>query len=403
MPQVYCDAVAFASPQDADKFSADLFVYVPHSVLRFLRVDGEFTASYSAKISIKNGQVNIFDTTFSRKISTQIYANTNGENPKIDYLQHRIELPIISSSYTVIFDITDQNANDNISVSRELNFQNISNFDFALSGVLLVTKIRESGTGYTITPMITEDVVSSSDGYFAFFEAYNKSNKKDFKFSATYKNFKDETLISPIWVSKNIGSGVTQQWLKMGFLGIPRGNMFLEIKAFYANDTLTPIASTRRTIRASGSKYFPIADRELKDALDKMRYVANQSDLDLIASANSFAEKLKRFTEFWKTLDPTPNTAINEAMDEYYERVEKADNKYSGMRQGRNTERGRVLIIYGTPDNVNTDAFRKDGKTVETWYYNRHGRTITFVDDTGFGDFRLVTPIPYSEKYQYGN
>lgn len=102
---------------------------------------------------------------------------------------------------------------------------------------------------------------------------------------------------------------------------LPKGFYNLELKAFNTEDSTKPIAISNRSIKISGSENFPITEIELKETLDKMRYVAYQEDIDRINSGINISEKLKKLTEFWKNLDPTPNTITNEAMDEYFKRV----------------------------------------------------------------------------------
>ncbi|MDZ7822184.1 MAG: GWxTD domain-containing protein [Candidatus Marinimicrobia bacterium] len=63
-------------------------------------------------------------------------------------------------------------------------------------------------------------------------------------------------------------------------------------------------------------------------------------------------EKRKFFTETWENLDPTPGTERNELMNEYYYRVQTANQRFSGQREGWRSDRGMIYIIYGEPDAV---------------------------------------------------
>jgi len=123
--------------------------------------------------------------------------------------------------------------------------------------------------------------------------------------------------------------------------------------------------------------------------------------MDEIRNGGSLAERQRRYGEFWRPLDPTPRTAHNEAMEQYQRRVDEANARFRSYARGWLTDRGRVYILYGAPDNVQTDPWRADGRPVETWNYYRRGRRLTFLDETGFGDFRLVTPLPPGERYRY--
>jgi hypothetical protein len=62
---------------------------------------------------------------------------------------------------------------------------------------------------------------------------------------------------------------------------------------------------------------------------------------------------------------------------------------------------GMVYIIFGPPSNAERQQVRSDGREAIRWTYP-NSRQYVFVDNTGFGDFRLVTPLSLLEKYRYG-
>jgi len=52
-----------------------------------------------------------------------------------------------------------------------------------------------------------------------------------------------------------------------------------------------------------------------------------------------------------------------------------------------------IYIIFGAPNNVDRHPFEVDSKPYEIWAYYELNYSIVFVDETGFGDYRLQTPI----------
>jgi hypothetical protein len=54
---------------------------------------------------------------------------------------------------------------------------------------------------------------------------------------------------------------------------------------------------------------------------------------------------------------------------------------------------GMVFILFGSPSNVERHPFDIDAKPYEIWTYYDFNRSIIFVDETGFGDYRLLTPV----------
>jgi hypothetical protein len=54
---------------------------------------------------------------------------------------------------------------------------------------------------------------------------------------------------------------------------------------------------------------------------------------------------------------------------------------------------GMVYILFGAPNDIERHPFDIGSKPYQIWYYWEINRQLVFVDETGFGDYRLVTPI----------
>lgn len=131
-----------------------------------------------------------------------------------------------------------------------------------------------------------------------------------------------------------------------------------------------------------------ISDIDL--AIKQMKYIARKKDYEKIKNADQ-DERLEAFQKYWKKFDPTPGTIANEAMDEYYSRVEMANQRFAGFRDGWKTDMGMIYIIFGPPNDVERHPFDSGYKPYEIWYYHTINREFTFMDEAGFGEYRLIT------------
>ncbi|MFZ0389990.1 MAG: GWxTD domain-containing protein, partial [Calditrichia bacterium] len=95
-------------------------------------------------------------------------------------------------------------------------------------------------------------------------------------------------------------------------------------------------------------------------AIRPLRVILSEEEYDELDSGNS-TEKLAAFNKFWKSKDPTPETAYNEVMVEFYRRVRKANREYgsSGI-PGWRTDPGRIYIKYGPPDEVRDQSLHPE-------------------------------------------
>jgi GWxTD domain-containing protein len=150
----------------------------------------------------------------------------------------------------------------------------------------------------------------------------------------------------------------------------------------------------------SESMEFPLSLNNIDELISQLQYIANKNEMEHMEKAKTTGEKQKRFIDFWKSKDPTPNTKRNEAMLEYYRRLKYADKNFSTVySKGWKSDMGMVYIIYGNPSNIERHPYEMDAKPYEIWDYYDINRQFIFVDNTGFGDFRLVTPIWDTFRY----
>jgi GWxTD domain-containing protein len=111
--------------------------------------------------------------------------------------------------------------------------------------------------------------------------------------------------------------------------------------------------------------------------------------------------------QFWQRRDPIPTTGKNEFQDQYYRRVLAANEKFStSSRPGWRTDRGRIYILYGPPDSVDSgakDLPRGAVAKTESWHYKYlegigSDVVLDFADRTANDDYKLELPDNLDEK-----
>lgn len=120
-----------------------------------------------------------------------------------------------------------------------------------------------------------------------------------------------------------------------------------------------------------------------------LRYFGNEGQLARLRRATP-AERPALWQSFYTDSDPNPATPENEALDAYFMRLAAADQKFPDEGQpGWRTERGEVFIVLGDPDEVIDASATNQGRVVR-WTYTAYRVALYFVDETGFGRFRLT-------------
>lgn len=128
-------------------------------------------------------------------------------------------------------------------------------------------------------------------------------------------------------------------------------------------------------------------------AMKQMKYIMNYDELYKRSSKDK-KDKEGYFYDIWKSMDPTPDTEYNELMNEYYKRVSYANENFDGWKEGWETDRGMIYILFGPPDQVErTNSSMANSTIYQVWTYNKINKQFIFKDQNGFGDFRLDSPL----------
>ena len=145
---------------------------------------------------------------------------------------------------------------------------------------------------------------------------------------------------------------------------------------------------------ASGSFLVAFSDlwavANFDDMLNLLRYFAPADTLRRVANAPP-EERATAWQSFWRTTDPNPVTPENEALDLYFARIQVANQRFrdEGV-PGWLTDRGEVFIALGEPDQILDPRpdIQGRGRSIY-WVYTQYRLQLVFMDDAGFGRFRL--------------
>jgi GWxTD domain-containing protein len=186
--------------------------------------------------------------------------------------------------------------------------------------------------------------------------------------------------------------------------GLPEGSYRLRIRVRLGDSSLVEVAPFRMgalTVAAAGAVASPSSDDPFADAseakLDSL-YAPTEVVMDARTEAGVYSrlsvEGKRRFLqEFWRRRNPTPGSATNQAMLDFYRQVAYANDAFRQSRVasmlGWRTDRGRIYLRHGSPDDVRRNPVAD--KPYEVWKYTRdRGYWYVFLDRNGLGDYALI-------------
>jgi len=197
--------------------------------------------------------------------------------------------------------------------------------------------------------------------------------------------------------------------------GVPPGSYVLSLKV------VRPDGAALVSSRKEFVIYHEYAPEEVADIRDRFRPFSQEEnkrvrkELSLVATPAELTafdalpdEEKPLFVEnFWQRRDPDKATPDNEFKNAFYNRYQYIQDHYSmPFREGVDTDRGRIYLKYGQPDQVITnplglpsqtdiDASSWQSKPFEAWEYLKTGGVdnqyilFVFVDVDGDGSYQL--------------
>ena len=389
----------------------DVYTAVPNTSLRFLARGGGFEARYGLTVQVHGldergrQQSLVVSRTFEREVTTADYDETQSPDRE-DRAVQTLDVP--PGRYAVTVAVEDGASGR--ALSREIGHRvrDLGGSGVTLSDPMLLSAY--SPAGGTSTPIVGSTVSTEMDEFWVSYDLYAPAptalqvtyvvteqsrvrERPSFGALLGLAPRQAAEMGTPVAVTEplELEAGRTPAAFRIATEGLQVGDYTLTVRlADAAGETLAEVDKPF-AVRWMGLDS-QIAD--LDQAIAQLRYLARDRDLRAIRNAPTPEEQRRQFLAFWANRDPTPGTPRNESMEQYYFRVAYANDRYGRLRDsGWDTDRGEVFIRFGEPDVVEEHPFDYGTRPYQIWTYPSIGRRFIFVDETGSGDFQLLTKI----------
>ena len=106
-----------------------------------------------------------------------------------------------------------------------------------------------------------------------------------------------------------------------------------------------------------------------------VRYIISPEEEEAFKLLGNDEERDQFIEQFWLRRDPTPDTEENEFREEHYRRIQYANEHFAAGVPGWRTDRGRIYIVWGPPDEIESHA---SGGTYQRERSEGGGTTSTY-------------------------
>jgi len=327
----------------------------------------------------------------SKTITETDFKVTNSRERSV-FLSYFFDIPY--GEYQLKLKMNDEISSKTTTGKLDLILTDYRMQKLALSDLLLLNELQLDSTGKVITstPRVKSNFPKKEGDFYIQFELFSAQIPLQAMLEVELRDEKDRLELDSTMVV-NIQDTVTTFYFDIPKYQLKKNNYTCVVQA--------SAGKLKTDSRKKISFYWvtlPETSEDITTAINQMRYILPSDSLDRYVEA-PLADQQKFFSSFWERRDPNPNTKVNELMDEYFSRVNYANREFTNFSsKGWLSDRGRILIKFGFPDDIERHPFEIGSSPFEVWRYYTLRRVFVFEDESGFGDYRLS---PYYMNQEY--
>lgn len=162
------------------------------------------------------------------------------------------------------------------------------------------------------------------------------------------------------------------------------------------NPQITVVKQEDEELKFLQSQFYNMPEDVVDRMFDQASYIATREEQTIYKSLTNPESKRKFLFQFWNRR----NQENPDFQFEYYQRIEYANEHFRAPgKEGWETDRGRVYVLYGPPDHIERNPYESGQNPYQLWFYEsiEGGVEFDFVDLTGHGDFQLLNSTKRDE------
>ena len=367
-------ALATATP---DSTLVLLTLSLPNRALTFAREGDHYRASYDVMLDIRQGAASVRRVEGRQAVRVAAYKETSRGDESLIFQQY---VTLAPGSYN--FALTVRDAESARATVREFP---VTVPRFGASGLsspipVYQTKLRAKRD--TLPVLVPNPRATAIFGQDSTFLIYLEQYGAQSRLQVAVRDVNNETTWRDSVELTRTAS------MASGSIALPLPRLGPGVASFIAwsgTDTVrTPL------VISFGEG---LAITSFDEMLSYLRYFGQPDGLSALRNA-PLNERGSAWLAFLRATDPNPSTPEHEGLRDYFVRVEQANVRYreeGGL--GWQTDRGRVFITLGDPDQIyeqgQGDIAQRN--RVLIWDYAQYRAQLVFVDQSGFGRYRLTS------------
>lgn len=405
-------SVDFKISVDYSRFSIeggvylDVYLMIPQSVFTYVEVEGGLEAKVIYQTALVQGDVVPYDPDqWSRT-----YRVPDGQTiESMSWVPDISKFYVEPGDYILQIDIVDVFSKKQQTMRKPVSLELFPADELTISDITIGSQIIKAKAdneftkyGYDVVPNAQRTFTAAAPMMYYFLEAYGLSGSGNYNVHAQVLSLNGKVVQDFPLRTKNMPGTSVVEWGGVNTAGL--GSGIYKMSVDITDDVTQKTANQKRTfyiLRDAGAKQDEASDKQgyaglsasqIDDIFKVVSIIMDKNEKRLYSKSDDVGKR-NILTSFWDRNDPDPDTAVNEFKQEFYKRVQMANRDFgSESEDGWSTDRGRILIKYGRPNNIERQQSSLGQRPWVSWqYYEIEGGVqFIFVDRTGYGNYQLV-------------
>jgi GWxTD domain-containing protein len=158
-----------------------------------------------------------------------------------------------------------------------------------------------------------------------------------------------------------------------------------------AGTTNQPDFQTSKFLSNDGSLALPAIYRAWLN--EDVRWIITPQERAAFLKLTNNNDRDEFIKQFWERRNPTPGAQENTFKQQHYRRIAYANQHFASVMPGWETDRGRIYIIYGPPDAIDSHPVgtAASPRPIETWHYRQVQEQAPLQPETGTSGYQAQT------------
>jgi GWxTD domain-containing protein len=371
-PMPFVGTVAFAAGP-ADSVIAVTGLSLENRAFAFQREGNSFVARYRVSLSFKREGAPPVDLAREELVRVATFQETQRADESVLFQQ---VLRIVPGTYSVTATVRDASSTSESSATAEYTAPKFGKSTYSAP----ILTYQATGRGSLADPVSLVlnprgAVGYGSDTLLAYVEGYSFAEPTKVPFAVLDEL--EDTIYSDSLRFRG-SRDVESQVVRLAPDSVSLGELKIVVGSAPERSASALVSFTQAWVVTN-----------FDEMLDLLRYFGHDEQIAAMRRAPA-SDRARLWREFYEATDPNTGTPENEALNQYFSRVNAANQRFKDEGiPGWRTDRGEVFVTLGPPDE-SIESTPGTSSRIIRWTYLTHRLEVYFQDETGFGRLRLT-------------